>query len=95
MKTEKQTRTVEETIYICDTCGYKSFQQWEIKNHEKSHLRADCKHLNCEYSMGCNQEDSSARIYRSCKTCGQENKVGFDSWDEEKLIAIFALLEKM
>lgn len=92
MRVENEKVVVDKTTYICETCGHKSTNRWDMEAHEKIHLQKDCKHLDCRYSMTCDSRCDDARISKQCRTCGLDESVEFSEY-HDKIAEVFALLK--
>lgn len=92
MKVENNKVTVEQTRYVCDTCGHKEAHKWAMERHEKKHLQGECKHLDCYYEVGtC---DDEVRLYKHCRVCLFEKRIDFDAY-HDNIAEIFNVLEKV
>lgn len=66
MREETTARTIEEKVYVCETCGFRSKYKIDVVNCEKKHAASLCAHVNKVYSLISN------RIYLNCTACKAE-----------------------
>ena len=65
MKICNRSKTIIETVFICEECGKNSLDIHEIERCERSHFAARCSHESRTYCINL-----EGNIYWECQDCG-------------------------